>query len=199
MSGKSPLTATDEQRVVLLTLAGSRDRGEADRARAVLLTLTGWTSPRIAEAFGVRDDTVRLWRSDFAGGGIEALKASVAPGPARTKGETALRVVTPLLEQPVANRCNWTIPRLRAEIEAREGVPISRSQLSKALRKKVPLAATAAHSERTPDPRRGRTGRPAPAIAQTAGRSPGHSSSLWRRERGVDASLSRPHMGKDGG
>jgi transposase len=136
MSGKSPLTATDEQRAVLLALAGSRDRGEADRARAVLLTLTGWTSPRIAEAFGVRDDTVRLWRSDFAGGGIEALKASVAPGPAPTKSEAALRVVTPLLEQPVANRRNWTIPRLRAEIEAREGVPISRSQLSKALRKK---------------------------------------------------------------
>jgi len=136
MSGKSPLTATGEQRAVLLALAGSRDRGEADRARAVLLTLTGWTSPRIAEAFGVRDDTVRLWRSDFAGGGIEALKASLAPGPAPTKSETALRVVTPLLEQPVANRRNWTIPRLRAEIEAREGVPISRSQLSKALRKK---------------------------------------------------------------
>ena len=39
------------------------DRGEADRARALLLTLAGWTSPRIAEAFGVREDTVRLWRS----------------------------------------------------------------------------------------------------------------------------------------
>jgi len=69
MAGKSPLTATNEQRAALATLAGSRDRGEADRARAVLLTLTGWTSPRIAEAFGVREDTVRLWRSDFAGGG----------------------------------------------------------------------------------------------------------------------------------
>ena len=32
----------------------------------MLLTLAGWTSPRIAEAFGVREDTVRLWRSDFA-------------------------------------------------------------------------------------------------------------------------------------
>jgi len=39
MAGKSPLTATDEQRAALVTLAGSRDRGEADRARAVLLTL----------------------------------------------------------------------------------------------------------------------------------------------------------------
>ena len=81
MAGKSPLTATGEQRAALAALAGSRDRGEADRARAVLLTLSGWTSPRIAEAFGVRDDTVRLWRSDFADG-VEALTASVArPGP----------------------------------------------------------------------------------------------------------------------
>jgi hypothetical protein len=31
MAGKSPLTATDEQRGALATLAGSRDRGEADR------------------------------------------------------------------------------------------------------------------------------------------------------------------------
>ena len=136
MAGKSPVTASNEQRGALMALAGSRDRGEADRARAVLLTLAGWTSPKIAEAFGVREDTVRLWRGDFANGGVEALKASVAPGPAPVKSEAALRVVTPLLEEPGADRPNWTIPRLRAEIEAREGVRISRSQLSKALRKK---------------------------------------------------------------
>ena len=136
MAGTSPLSATEEQRAALTVLAGSRDRGEADRARAVLLTLAGWTSPRIAEAFGVREDTVRLWRSNFRAGGVKALNASMAPGPAPVKSEAALRVVTPLLEQPVADRHNWTIPRLRAEIEAREGVRISRSQLSKALRKK---------------------------------------------------------------
>lgn len=83
----------------------------------------------------MREDTVRLWRSDFARSGIDALKASIAPGPAPVKSETALRVVTPLLEEPVVDRRNWTIARLRAEIEAREGVRISRSQLSKALRK----------------------------------------------------------------
>jgi hypothetical protein len=54
MAGKSLLAASEEQRVALRSLAESRDRGEADRARAVLLTLAGWTSPRIAEAFGVR-------------------------------------------------------------------------------------------------------------------------------------------------
>ena len=136
MAGKSPVTASDEQRAALGVLAGSRDRGEADRARAVLLTLAGWTSPKIAEAFGVREDTVRLWRSDFAAGGVEALRARVAAGPPAVKSATALRVVTPLLQEPVADRPNWTIPRLQAEIEAREGLSISRAQLSTALRKK---------------------------------------------------------------
>jgi transposase len=136
MSGKSPISASGDQRAALAILSGSRDRGEADRARAILLTLLGWTSPRIAEAFSVREDTVRLWRSDFSRGGTDALKASVAPGLLPVKSETALRVVAPLLEEPVANRPNGTIARMRAEIEAREGITISRSQLSKALRKK---------------------------------------------------------------
>jgi len=136
MPGKSPVWATEEQQTALRLLASSRERGEADRARAVLLTLTGWTSQRIAEAFGVREDTVRLWRSDFMRGGVEALKATIAPGPAPVKSAAALKVTLPLLEEPVADRRNWTIPRLCAEIEAREGMRISRSQLSKALRKK---------------------------------------------------------------
>jgi len=171
MAGKSPVTANEAQRAALLALAGSRDRGEADRARAVLLTLAGWTSSKIAEALVVREDTVRFWRGAFIAGGVEALKARVAPGPPPVKSEAALRVVTPLLEAPVADRPNWTIPRLRAEIEAREGVRISRSQLSKALRKKLPLAAASAHTEGTPDRQRGGADRPAPANAQTAGRS----------------------------
>jgi len=137
MGGKSPVVASDEQRIALVALSGSRDRGEADRARAILLTLSGWTSPRIAEAFAVREDTVRLWRSEFGKGGVAALKASIAPGPEPVKSAAALRVITPLLEEPVADRPNWTIARLRAEVERREGVQISRSQLSKALRKKT--------------------------------------------------------------
>jgi transposase len=136
MTGRSPLSATEEQRGALTARAGSRDRGEADRARAVLLTLSGWTSLRIAEAFGVREDTVRLWRSDFMRGGVAALRARVAPGPAPVKSEAALRVALPLLAAAVADRPNWTLPRLRSEIEAREGGRISRSQLSKAMHKK---------------------------------------------------------------
>src|SRR6185437_15743874 len=92
MAGKSPVTVDEEQRQGLLALSHSRDRGEADRARAILLTLSGWTSGQIAQAFGVREDTVRFWRSAFMTGGIEALKKSTAPGPAPVKAERALAV-----------------------------------------------------------------------------------------------------------
>ena len=74
--------ADAEQVAALQALAPSRAGGEADRARAVLPTLAGWTSPRIAEGFGVRADTVRLWRGDVARGGVAALTASGAAGPA---------------------------------------------------------------------------------------------------------------------
>ena len=73
MTGKSPVRATPEQVRLLETKAGGADR-EADRARSILLTLRGWTSSRLAEAFGVREDTVRLWRSQFMNGGVEALE-----------------------------------------------------------------------------------------------------------------------------
>ena len=134
MAGKSPLTATDEQRRALMALSRSRDRGEADRARAIVLTLSGWTSEQIAEAFGVREDTVRFWRSAFMTGGIEALTTSVALGPAPVKAECALAVAEEVLSGPVANRPNWTLPRLADEIERRAGVCISPSRRSGVLR-----------------------------------------------------------------
>src|SRR3954463_1074602 len=147
MAGKAPLPATEDQRRALMALSRSRDRGEADRARAILLTLSGWTSSQIAEAFRVREDTVRFWRSAFITGGIEALKKSVAPGPAPVKAERALAVAEEVLSAPVADRPNWTLPRLADEIEKRAGVPISPSGLSVVLRQKG-ISAGAVHATR---------------------------------------------------
>ena len=114
----------------------SRDRAEADRARAILLTLCGWTSPDIAAAFGVREDTVRLWRSLFMQGGVEALRTRSPPGPAAVKAERALVVAEEILAAPVADRPNWTLPRLADEVERRAGLRISRSRLSVVLRQR---------------------------------------------------------------
>ena len=136
MAGRSPVVADEEQKHALAELGRSRERGEADRARAVLLTLAGWTSPEIAVAFGVREDTVRLWRGAFMAGGVEALRTRLPPGPAPTKAERALAVAEELLTAPVADRPNWTLPRLAEEIERRAGLRISHSRLSVVLRNK---------------------------------------------------------------
>ena len=59
MAGRSPVTATEDQKAALKALAQGADRAEADqaeadRARALLLTLDGWASARIAQAVGER-------------------------------------------------------------------------------------------------------------------------------------------------
>ena len=136
MVGKSPVVVNEAQRAALVELSQSRDRAEADRARAVLLTASGWTSARCAEAFGVRQDTVRLWRGTFTRGGVEALRTCFAPGPAATRGDAALAVAEQILSEPVANRPNWTLARLSAEIEKRAGVRLSPAHLSVVLRQR---------------------------------------------------------------
>jgi transposase len=136
MAGRSRLTATPAQVLALRELARSAIRGEADRARAILLTLDGWTSVELAQAFGVTAASVRHWRSWFAAGGVEALRATLAPGPSPERGERALAVARELLSGPVENRTNWTLPRLRAEIGRRAGITLSTSRLGILLREK---------------------------------------------------------------
>ena len=137
MAGKSRVRVSEAQGLALQLLAQSADRREADRARAILLTLEGWTSGDLAEVFGAREDVVRFWRGDFMRGGVDAVRASRAPGAPPVKSEAIERVVTPLLEAPVADRPNWTIPRLIEEVRRLERVTVSRSTMSKALRKKT--------------------------------------------------------------
>ena len=143
MPGRSPLVATAEQKAALQELSRSDVRGEADRARAILLTLQGWTSIEVAEAFGVTPEAVRHWRGWFAERGVDALRSTLASGPSPAKGERALAVASLLLRQPVEDRTNWTLPRLRAEVERRRspvierqmGASISAGRLSVLLKK----------------------------------------------------------------
>jgi transposase len=142
MGDKSPLVVTAEQRAALERLAQSSDREEADRARGVLLSASGWSSPRIGEALRVRDDTVRNWRSAFMREGMAAIVRHAAPGRAPVKAQAALAVAGDVLAAPVENRPNWTLPRLAEEIERRSGHRISRSRLSVVLRKKGAMPAS---------------------------------------------------------
>jgi transposase len=135
MSGQSWIEATADQRAELRCLAGSSDREEADRAHAVLLSLDGWTSERIAAAFSVEADSVRHWRWIFGRAAVAGLRARKAPGPEPKKARAALRVIEELLAPGVSERPNWTLPRLADEIAKRTGERISKSRLSVVLKK----------------------------------------------------------------
>src|ERR1700693_2344352 len=126
MSGQSWIEATAEQRAELRGLAGSSEREEADRARAILLSLDGWTSERIAAAFCAQPDSVRHWRW---------MRARTAPGPDPVKARGALSVIEEVLAPGVSERPNWTLPRLADEIEKQTGERISKSRLSVVLEK----------------------------------------------------------------
>lgn len=136
MARRVCVTASAGQLVALKELARSERRDEADRARALLLSLEGWTSAAIGIAFGVTADSVRHWRVWYASEGIEGLRAAVVPGPSGERGLRALSIAASILSEPVENRPNWTIRRLRGEIERRGGPPISQSRLSILLREK---------------------------------------------------------------
>ena len=57
MPGKSKLTADAVEQAALRGLSKSGQRGEADRARAILLTLEGRRAEEIAAALGVHVST----------------------------------------------------------------------------------------------------------------------------------------------
>jgi transposase len=150
VAGKTPVNVTQDRRRGLERLSGSANRPEADGARAILLSLAGWTSAEIGEAFGrrklceqrfrrVREDTVRDWRSVFMREGLVGIERNPAPGCPPVKAQAALSVAGELFAAPVADRANWTLPRLCDEIERRTGQRISHSRLSVVLRKKGAL------------------------------------------------------------
>ncbi|WP_281932848.1 helix-turn-helix domain-containing protein [Methylocystis iwaonis] len=79
---------------------------------------------------------VRDWRSTFMREGVDGLASRRAAGRPPIKAMAALSVADEILSAPVADRPNWTLPRLSSEIERRTGVTISKSRLSVVLRKK---------------------------------------------------------------
>jgi uncharacterized protein YjcR len=86
MPGRSKVTTDEEGRSALRALARSARRSEADRARAILLTLAGQRAAEIAAGLGVHVSTVREWRGLFARGGVAALQHRRPPEPGRHGG-----------------------------------------------------------------------------------------------------------------
>src|SRR5215218_6013653 len=132
MPGKSKLTADASEQATLRALSKSEHRGEADRARAILLTLEGRRAGAIAAVLGVHISTVRNWRGYFAHGGVAGLRRRQRLGQQAKIGPLAGAILT----EDARHDGGWTLPRLCAEIARRGGPAISPRWLSHQLRQK---------------------------------------------------------------
>src|SRR3954466_7471934 len=136
MAGKSRLTADAAEQAALRALSKSEQRGEADRARAILLTLEGRRAGEIASVLGVHISTVRNWRGYFAHGGMAGLRRRPRLGQQAKIGPHAGAIAAAILNEDGRHDGGWTLPRLCAEIARRGGPAISPRWLSHQLRQR---------------------------------------------------------------
>src|SRR5918995_2764346 len=121
---------------------------EADRARAILLTLEGRRAGEIAAVLGVHVSTVRNWRGYFAHGGVAGLRRRPRPGQQAKIGPHAGAIAAAILNDDVRHDGGWTLGRLCAEIARRGGPAISPRWLSHQLcQRGLPSAARATPSK----------------------------------------------------
>src|SRR5919199_2247532 len=136
MPGKSMLTADAAEQAALRALSKSEHRGEADRARAILLTQAGRKAEEIAAVLGVHISTVRNWRGYFAHSGVAGLRQRPRPGGQSVVGLHAGAIAATILNEDTRHDGGWTLPRLCAEIARRGGPAISPRWLSHQLRQR---------------------------------------------------------------
>ena len=136
MPGKSTLTADAVEQAALRDLSKSEQRGEADRARAILLTLEGRKAAEIAAVLGVHVSTVRNWRGYFMHGGVAGLRRRPRLGQQAKIGPHAGAIAAAILDEDVRHDGGWTLGRLCAEIAHRGGPAISPRWLSHQLRQR---------------------------------------------------------------
>src|ERR687890_2643288 len=157
MPGKSKLTADAAEQAALRGLSKSEHRDEADRARAILLTLEGRRAEEIAVLLGVHVSTVRNWRGYFAHGGVAGLRRRQRPGRQPAIGPHAGAIAAAILNEDTRHDGGWTLPRLCAEIVHRGGPAISPRWLSHQLRQRgLPSGGPAPRSKGARTQRRSR-------------------------------------------
>src|SRR4051794_28280044 len=148
MAGKSTLTAGAAEQAALRALSKSGQRGEAGRARGVLLTLEGGRGGGSAAVLGVHISTVRNWRGYFVPGGVAGLRRRPRPGGQAKIGPHAGAIAAAILDEDTRHDGGWTLPRLCAEIARRGGPAISPRWLSHQLRQRgLPSVARATPSK----------------------------------------------------
>lgn len=104
------LTCTAEQRGELLALARSRTEEArlVERAKIVLARLEGKRNDAVGREFGVRRNSVGLWRKRFAAAGLAGLRDRARPGKtAKFGADLRLWVLRQLELPPPKGLASW--------------------------------------------------------------------------------------------
>src|SRR5207245_10282901 len=133
------LSCTAEQRSELMSLARSRTEEArlVERAKIVLACLEGKRNDAVGREFGVRPNTVGLWRKRFAAAGLAGLRDRARPGKSPKYGaDLCLRVLRQLELPPPKGLASWDGASLATALGAsddavwrllrREGVQLRR-------------------------------------------------------------------------
>ena len=123
------LEVNEAGRQALQALSHSRLRREAVRARAILLSLEGFTSHEIGLILDACPSAVREWRGRYVRGGLDALRYHKPQGRDGSAGRQAVTLAKEILEADDAHDQQWTLGRLRAEVIRRGGPALSESRL----------------------------------------------------------------------
>src|SRR5258707_13246451 len=108
------LTCTAEQRGELMALARSRTEEArlVERAKIVLACLEGKRNDAVGREFGVRPNTVGLWRKRFAAAGLAGLRDRARPGKTAKYGaDLRLRVLRQLEMPPPKPRGPYALAK----------------------------------------------------------------------------------------
>src|SRR5260370_2062176 len=100
------VTCTAEERGELMAVARSRTEEArlVDRAKIVLACLEGQRNDAVGREFGVRPNTVGLWRKRFAAAGLAGLRDRARPGKTAKYGADLRLRVLRQLELPPPQR-----------------------------------------------------------------------------------------------
>jgi transposase len=129
---------TQAQREELARLERSRTLAPRVRERLEIIWRSdwGWSSPRIADALGLHEQTVRKYVKAFLVGGVAALADRPRSGrPAQVRAAD-LDALEQVLDAGAASGRAWTLPQMVRWLATERGVRISRGRVSVLLRRR---------------------------------------------------------------
>jgi transposase len=128
-----PLTEEEAKTIKKWSQSRSEEARLVERARIIRLASEGQRVPKIAEAVGLDEKTVRKWLKRFAEHGVDGLEDAPRSGaPSRSTPEVKAQIIAAALSNPREVGCqfsSWTFERLAVHVREKLGFGIKKTRI----------------------------------------------------------------------